>query len=220
MIALCCTLTDIIPLLLPAHAAAAHWRRGSIDWGDDDCADNWWNWDDWEDFWDWWRCRLHRRARYHDDDGDNACVKITQWASTATASSEYGSGCTGCWSAQDAVGPRDSYGCGDTARSWSPKQGGKKEWLQVGFRQPVYATSLAVWESYNPPFVYKVELVYADGSTSTRHTGNPGQWGGDRTCESGGGVCYSTGCALCSVNSIRNPHIACRANHMNWWCEA
>lgn len=82
---------------------------------------------------------------------------ISQWGSSARASSEYSST---RWSAHQATGQPDTSKCGDIATAWAPRsKGSAAEWLEINFDSPVYATKLRVHETYNSGFIYKVELV-------------------------------------------------------------
>ena len=48
-----------------------------------------------------------------------------------------------------AIGPPDMEGCGlaNEGRAWAPYGGVEPRWLLLGFRTPVYATRVAVYES-------------------------------------------------------------------------
>jgi len=94
-----------------------------------------------------------------------ASVSDTQWASDATASSEYSS--TG-WSAKQTTGAPNTATCGDIRTAWAPKSSGSDpEWLKLTFDTPVHATKLRVHETHNAGFIYRVDLVDINGGTHT-----------------------------------------------------
>jgi hypothetical protein len=95
--------------------------------------------------------------------------EVHQWASTATASSEYSSI---SWSAAQATGEPDVTACGDYSGAWAPSSSGDDpEWLQVGFETAVYATGVRVHETYYSGFVIRIELVDTEGLVHTIWTG-------------------------------------------------
>jgi hypothetical protein len=102
-------------------------------------------------------------------DTDHVDVASRQWATSATASSEY---TTGQWSAAQAVGSPDVPNCGDDDRAWAPSAGGADpEWLEVGYSAPVVATGIEVYESAVGNFVERVDLIDAGGGYHTVWTG-------------------------------------------------
>ncbi len=95
-----------------------------------------------------------------------------QWATSATASSEYSNF---SWSAAQAVGEPDTFACGDIATAWAPStQGRDPEWLEVGFDRPVYGEELSIYETYNSGFVYQVDLIDLEGVFHTVWSGVDG----------------------------------------------
>lgn len=87
---------------------------------------------------------------------------FTQWAITASASSEYGSG---DWSAKQMLGRPDFYpNYGDSGYAWAPayKNNGL-QWVELGFTEAVYVDSVDIYESFNPGAIVKVELVDTTG---------------------------------------------------------
>jgi hypothetical protein len=85
---------------------------------------------------------------------------IRQWASSATASSEYGNP---DWAASQAVGAPDTAECGDYSTAWASSGSDTVEWLEVTFDTPVYATEVNVIQTYNPDQIVEVELIDVDG---------------------------------------------------------
>src|SRR5262249_19206786 len=98
-------------------------------------------------------------------DTDYGPLVLAQWASSATASSQYS---TSLNSAMQATGPADTFVCGDLPTAWAPATGGvAPEWLEVGFAVPVRATGIAIHETYMGSFVYNVELRDSEGLLHT-----------------------------------------------------
>ena len=82
----------------------------------------------------------------------------TQWAVTASASSEYGSG---DWSAKQMLGEPDFYpNYGDDRRAWAPSsQDAGLQWVELGFAEAVYVETVDIYETFNPGSIVKVELI-------------------------------------------------------------
>ncbi len=103
-------------------------------------------------------------------DGDRVNGPTWQWASSATASSEYSSWDFG---ASSAVGAPDVPGCADDGRAWAPlNDGPDPEWLAVRFPIPVNATGVTVYETWIFGFVYQVELLDTAGTYHTIWSGS------------------------------------------------
>lgn len=84
-----------------------------------------------------------------------------QWASTAEASSAYGSD---RYSARQSTGAPNVMHYGDFAEAWASKTpDGQQEWLKLTFAKPVRATAVRVRQNYNPGAVSKIEAFAADG---------------------------------------------------------
>src|SRR4029434_1703518 len=72
------------------------------------------------------------------EDSEVEPVAGEPWATTATASSEYGSGDYG---AKQATGPPTAPTCGDNPLAWSPlPDGSDPEWLELRYDPPFQAT--------------------------------------------------------------------------------
>jgi hypothetical protein len=92
-----------------------------------------------------------------------------QWATTATASSQYS---PSDWSAMQATGEPNTVGCGDQVTAWAPLSSGSDlEWIELGFDFPVKATGLQVHETFESGFIYQVDLIDVDGVSHTVWTG-------------------------------------------------
>ncbi len=92
---------------------------------------------------------------------------IHQWALTASASTEYGSGSQ--WAAMSAAGEPDVTEYSDNQLAWTPKsKDGTTDWLDLRYEQAVIPTGIGIHESFSPGFVTKVEAYHtADGTWVT-----------------------------------------------------
>jgi hypothetical protein len=80
---------------------------------------------------------------------------IQQWAVTAEASSEFS---IPEWSAEKALGPPDSPGCGDYQFAWASAASDSVETLRLDFSTAVIPLEIVIYESFNPDQVVKVEV--------------------------------------------------------------
>jgi hypothetical protein len=103
-----------------------------------------------------------------------------QWASIATATSQYGD--TG-WNAMQASGAPNSVGCGDIATAWASESSTGQDQLTLMYDLPVVPTEISVYQTYNPGAITGIELILADGSgtvalpdSADPGTGCPGVW--------------------------------------------
>ena len=87
-----------------------------------------------------------------------------QWASSATASSEY---TPDEWSAHQATGAPNVIGCSDDPLSWASADATDGEWLEVDFEHSVFPTRVEVYENLTASGIVKVEVR---DETSTYHT--------------------------------------------------
>lgn len=88
-----------------------------------------------------------------------------QWASSATASSEYASQ---DYSASRATGAPDVPRHGDDRRAWATRLADDgPEWLQVTFARPVRASGVRIRQTYNPGAVSRVEVIDEVGRSTT-----------------------------------------------------
>src|SRR5262245_40647200 len=88
-----------------------------------------------------------------------------QWASGATASTEYG---TPNWAASQATGEPDTMHAGDCSTAWASKApDADAEWLDLTFDQPVAPRLIRVHETYNPGAITKVEAKDGSGTWRT-----------------------------------------------------
>jgi hypothetical protein len=100
----------------------------------------------------------------------DASAQIRQFATSATASSEYNKsdphaqpGTT--WSAREMIGAPNQPKCGDYRGAWAPSPAdGGTEFVELGFATPVYATQLNVYETSVPGSIVRVEFFRTDGA--------------------------------------------------------
>jgi hypothetical protein len=96
--------------------------------------------------------------------------EVQQWATSATASSEYGDP---DWAAIQATGAPDTPECGDIATAWASSDSSSVEWLELGYDIPVRPTEVNVIQSHSPDQVVKVELIDTVGTVHEVYTGEP-----------------------------------------------
>ena len=89
---------------------------------------------------------------------------ISQWAISASASSEYSSG---DYSAQQATGPATATGCESSTASWTPAAAGGVETLTVYFNEPVQPSQINVFVNYDPGTITSLALLTIDNTRLT-----------------------------------------------------
>jgi hypothetical protein len=89
---------------------------------------------------------------------------LSQWAVAASASSQYGDD---SWSAGQATGEPDTPECGDIDTAWASEFSDGVDWLRLEYETPVIPLRIAIYETYNPGAIVKVETVSVDGETAT-----------------------------------------------------
>ncbi len=87
---------------------------------------------------------------------------LRQWATTATASSQYNND---RWAASQATGMPDTPKCGDFTSAWAASHMDTVEWLDLVYDTPVRPTEINIIQTYNPDQVMSVKLVEPDGET-------------------------------------------------------
>ncbi|MEW5870855.1 MAG: hypothetical protein AB1894_16400 [Chloroflexota bacterium] len=97
-------------------------------------------------------------------------VELWQWASSATASSEYGSS---DWSASQATGEPNTTICGDYTTAWASQGSDTVEWLELRYATPVIPSQVQIHQSYNPSQITRVELLDTNGQYHTVYEGTP-----------------------------------------------
>lgn len=83
-----------------------------------------------------------------------------QWASSASATSQYGEI---SWSAAQATGAPNTFGCGDFGTAWASQTSTGQDSLTLMYDQPVIPTSVYIYQTYNPGAIIGVDLLPADG---------------------------------------------------------
>ncbi len=84
-----------------------------------------------------------------------------QWASEARASTQYR---PEDYSAKQATGAPDVPAYSDNKRAWSPSAAERqREWLELGFPKPVYATEVRVRQTLNPGAIVEVLAIEPNG---------------------------------------------------------
>lgn len=90
---------------------------------------------------------------------------VRQWASEATASTEYN---RPTWAASQATGPPNTSGAGDFSTAWASKDpDGDSEWLALTYQTAVEPVTVRVHETYNAGAIVKVELRDSTGAWRT-----------------------------------------------------
>lgn len=96
-----------------------------------------------------------------------------QWASSVRAvSTQY---TAQSWAANKALGAPDVFPAGgDNANAWaSLGADDRDEVLEVGFSQPMHASAVEIYETYNPGAVRSVTLITTSGKSIVAYQANP-----------------------------------------------
>ncbi len=94
----------------------------------------------------------------------------SQWAASATASSEYGSQ---SWAAFQATGAPDTPECGDYETAWASSGSSTVEWLELQYSFPMNPTEVNIYQTYNPSQIALVELIDEQGEYHEIYSGEP-----------------------------------------------
>lgn len=101
-------------------------------------------------------------------------VKLTetvrQWASSATASSEYGNP---DWAASQATGEPNTTVCGDFSTAWASAESYSVDWIELNYDVPVTPTQVNIYQTQNPSQVVKVELLDDGGAYHEVYSSKP-----------------------------------------------
>lgn len=84
--------------------------------------------------------------------------EIRQWASAATATSQYSDQ---DWSAAQATGAPDTATCGDNGTAWASSDANGIDELMVFFDTPVMATEINIYQTFNPGAISSVTALLA-----------------------------------------------------------
>ena len=95
---------------------------------------------------------------------------ITEYASTATATSQFS---TSSWSAMQATGAPDTDSYGDISTAWAAlnRNGATPEVLTVNYATPLFADGVTVRETNGNGFVTEIDAVDTNGVTHVLWTG-------------------------------------------------
>ena len=97
-------------------------------------------------------------------------IEMRQWATSATASSEYG---TPKWGAIQATGEPNTSRCGDIDTAWASKKGNSVEWIELEYLIPVRPGVVNIIQTNSPDQVVLVELIDTDGVYHEIYVGEP-----------------------------------------------
>ncbi len=90
--------------------------------------------------------------------------QLEQWASGASASSQYGDP---AWAAIQATGAPDTDECGDYDTAWASLEADSPyEWLELTYRTAVIPQEIKIYETYNPGSIISVAV----GTANFEHT--------------------------------------------------
>jgi hypothetical protein len=95
---------------------------------------------------------------------------VRQWAIAADASSNYDNP---EWAAIQATGAPDTGRCGDIQTAWASASSDDVDWLELEYADPVYATAVNIYQTFNPNQVVKVELLSTLGRALTIYQAEP-----------------------------------------------
>ena len=95
---------------------------------------------------------------------------LRQWATGATASSQYGDD---DYSAQQAIGAPNTMECGDIETAWASETSDGVDWLEVTFATAVVPSEINIRETNMPGFINKVEVKDEAGVYYTVWEGTP-----------------------------------------------
>lgn len=133
---------------------------------------------------------------------------FTQWAMTASASSEYGSG--GDWSAKQMLGRPDFYpNYGDSGYAWAPAyRDDGLQWVELGFAEAVYVERVEIYETFNPGgAIVTIGLVDTTGRSHVIWEGTGGGFAGTtaRVFSVKNGIVTVPAKGGCGLHWIRTP---------------
>jgi hypothetical protein len=85
---------------------------------------------------------------------------LRQWASSATAGTQYGEQ---DWSAMQVTGAPNTLECGDIGSAWASADSTSVDWLEARYDLPVVPSQVNIYETNNPSQVVKVEMIDTAG---------------------------------------------------------
>jgi hypothetical protein len=87
--------------------------------------------------------------------------ELTQWASSAEATSSFGDI---SWSPDQATGEPDTDTCGDNGTAWASRSPTGEDSLTLYYDEAVFPTQINIYQTFNPGAIISVELLPTDGS--------------------------------------------------------
>lgn len=102
----------------------------------------------------------------------STAAAIAQWASGATATSNYGSEAGSSWNASNAIGMPEVTTCGDNGKAWASMNKNTVETITLKYSTPVTPSAIKIYESYNPGYVTSV-TVSGGGKSANVYTAKP-----------------------------------------------
>lgn len=109
------------------------------------------------------------------DDIELAEGTISQWASSASATSSYGVD-GGAWSTDAVLGEPDvDPECRDDGKAWASKTKDEVAVLTLYYDQPVVPTEFDIYQTYNPGQISQIDLIDVDGTRHTMYQGDPAE---------------------------------------------
>lgn len=133
-----------------------------------------------------------------------------QYASSVRSfSSEYSAA---SWSAQQALGAPNVYPrAGDIEGAWASREpDASSEFIELGFAQPMRASALLVYETFNPGAIASIELITERGA----HISVPRS-----SHERSGGAAVSTFGTTCTGERIAAVRISLSSGNVAGWNE-
>lgn len=94
--------------------------------------------------------------------------ELRQWASSATASSEFE---PEEWSATQATGAPNTATCEDLPTAWASGAPGEVAVLTLTYTIPVVPSRVEIHQNYNPGSITKIEVLDETGATSVVYEG-------------------------------------------------
>lgn len=94
---------------------------------------------------------------------------LMQWASTATASSQYD---LELWSSAQATGAPNVASCDDESRAWASADP-DFDWLELQYLTPVRPSEIRIYEVWQPGSIVKVEVKDLSGAYHSVYTASP-----------------------------------------------
>ena len=95
---------------------------------------------------------------------------LTQWASGASASSEY---TNDEWAAVRATGAPNVFTCNDDPEAWASAEADGVDWLELTYDEPVRPTHIRIIETWAPGQIVKVEVKDMSGIYHQVYSASP-----------------------------------------------